>query len=208
MRIDSSFETDGSYCIWLSNFVMKRGLFFPSLQYNSADDPMPRFIEVMKCFAKDDEMFFGHYQNDGLNLTSEEYIQYSKEIPEFFKTYGRYEELVTEIKKKRKANAYVSYLTVCSSPLNFELYRMIPKLFHYYLETTCFCPKIDWETFVQIYHDYMKHGGRAFVMNGFTDFMFSYADSGKFSVSFDPSLHNPDTVHDEIRRLLFDVWEE
>ena len=39
-------------------------------------------------------------------------------------------------------------------------------------------------------------------MNGFTDFLFAYVDSGDFSISFDPNLHDPEVIYKEIKRIL------
>ena len=106
------------------------------------------------------------------------------------------------VQKKRKAKDYTGILTVGSLPANDGTYDVLPNIFHYYLETIFFCPKIDWETFKQSYCDYMKHGARNYVQNGYADFLFAYTDSGDFSISFDPQENDPQALSDEIRRVI------
>jgi len=204
MKIEFRRCEDGVYEIALDNLIVKKGLLFKKVSYNFADDPMPKYMKVIKHFTKGKEMFFGHYRTDGINITSEEWEQYDKEIPEHFKTYGsRYEfPATTVIKKSGKVETYSSLLTVGRLPVNEVTFDLIPKVFHYYLETVCFCPNIDWEAFVQSYSNYMEHGARRYAMTGFTDFLFSYCDSGSFSVSFDPKKNDPQALLEEIKELF------
>lgn len=81
-------------------------------------------------------------------------------------------------------------------------YEMLPKIFHYYLETIYFCPKIDWSTFAESYIDYMKHSTKDFVLNGFTDFLFAYVDSGDFSIEFDKNRYDKDLIYRDIQNIL------
>jgi len=163
---------------------------------------MPRYIKLLKHFVRGEEMFFGFYRTDGINLTNEEWLKYDKEIPEYFQSYGRYELLVETAEKKGKQKTYSGYLAVGSLPMNDKTYELIPWIFHYHLETTLFSPNIDWETFVQSYRDYMKHGASDFIINGFTDFLFTYADSGGFSVEFNPKMFDKNVVYQEIAKIL------
>jgi len=137
-----------------------------------------------------------------MNLTSQEWEKYGQKIPEHFQSKGTYEPLVETIDNKGKLKTYCGYLTAGSLPVNEETYELIPWIFHYYLETTFFCPKIEWETFSQSYNNYMKHGACGYIKNGYADFLFTYADSGDFSVEFNPNLFDENDVNQEIEKIL------
>lgn len=164
-------------------------------------ETMKKCVRIIKHFTKCRELFFGHYRTDGINLKNEQWLKYEKEIPEYFKKNGRYESLNLNIQKKKKIKQFSGYLTVASSLANDELYEILPNVFHYYLETICFCPKIDWITFIESYRHYMKHGANEYVLNGFTDFLFSYTDSGDFSISFNQRM-NKECILQDIQRIL------
>lgn len=185
----------------MSNSFAKKGYFLNKIKYNKDDDSMSIYIKLLKHFVKGKEVFFGFYRTDGINLTNEEWLKYDKEIPEYFQKYGRYEPLVETVEKRGKIKIYSGYLTVGSLPVNEETFEMLPKVFHCYLETILFCPKIDWDTFVQSYRDYMKHGASEYIMDGYADFLFTYADSGVFSISFDTNVYDPKTAHKEINKI-------
>lgn len=159
-------------------------------------------IDITKRYAQGDTFFFGHYRVDGTNLTVEDQLRYAKEIPDYFQTNGRYEPLTETVQKKKKVKHYSGYLTVGSLPVNDETYNMLPKIFNYYLETIYFCPRIDWMTFKDDYQNYMAHGTRDYVLNGFTDFLFVYRDSGDFAVEFSQSLYDKGAVCEEVKRIL------
>lgn len=165
---------------------------------------MQKCIDITKHFVKGDELFFGHYRTDGLNLTDEECIKYEKEINEHFKSNGRFEPIVDKAVKKRGIETYSGYLVASSLPINNETYTLLPKIFHYYLETIYFTPKISWETFAQSYRNYMDHGARGYIANGFTDFLFSYIDSGDFSLTFDSRIYEKDSILNKIMEILED----
>jgi len=189
LSISEERQANGSYTIWLTNIGLR-------------PETMKKCSIIASCFAHGAEFFFGHYRTDGMHLTNEEYIRYEKEIPAYFQKNGRCNPLSVYIQKRRKVKEITGLLTVGSVPVNDETYEILPKVFHYYLETIFFCPKINWETFVQSYRDYMEHGTRDYVLNGYTDFLFAYIDSGDFSISFDPKVYNPKTMLDEIYRIM------
>jgi len=201
MKINIKLCSNGTCIIEMNNSIIKKGLIIKSVRYNKANDPMPCFIEVIQHFTKGREFFFGHYRTDGINLTGEEWEKYGKEIPEYFQANGRYDSLVMTVEKRGKTKE-VGELIVGSAPVNDSIYEMLPKIFHYYLETIFFCPKIDWKTFAQEYRGYMKHGASDFISKGYTDFLFAYVDSGDFSISFNPNVYEVDSVCEEINRIL------
>lgn len=159
---------------------------------------MERCVDIIKRFAKGNTLFFGFYRTDGNNLTNQEWEKCEKEIPEFFQTHGIYKPLVETIGE----NIYSGYLTAGSLPLDDETYKIIPWIFHFYLETTLFCPKINWETFVQTYSNYMKNEIDNYIINDYSDFIFTYSDSGDFSIIFNPNLHDINVVYQEILEIL------
>ena len=98
---------------------------------NSYPDNMKKFIEL---FLSTDELFFGFYRIDGLNLTLKQQEKLKNEIPILFKKYGDIQIL----------NEYLSIARI-----NFNEYNFIPSVFDYYLETIMFNPAIKWEIFKQ-----------------------------------------------------------
>lgn len=202
MRVNTKLLSNGEYTIEMDNSIIRRGLIFQSVKYNKNDDPMPYYIEIVRHFIKDDEMFLGHYRTDGINLTNEERMKYKKQISEYYQNNGKYESLDERIVEKCRAKMQQEYLTAGRLPINDDVYVILPKIFHYYLETILFCPKITWDMFTQSYRDYMKHGAEGYVLNGFTDFLFSYSDSGVFSITFNPSLYDYNMISQDIHGIL------
>ena len=183
-------NSNGSYSICFENTDVNR-------------DFIDKIKEIIKHFAVGNEFFFGHYRTDGFNISNEKFLQYGLEIPEFFKANGKYKKI---IKGKEKKIGFITSppleLIICRAPNNEKTIDMFDKIFHYYLETVLFCPKIDWETFAASYSDYMKHAARDYVLNGYTDFLFAYVDSGDFSISFDPKVYDPKRIREQINQLL------
>ena len=201
MQIETKFCSNGTYIIEL--YSVKRKKIHIHSRNTSKTDFMIKIVEIIKNFANGEEMFFGHYRLDGINLTVDEWNQYSREIPEYFKSFGRYESITeTVVKKNGKIKTYSGHLITSSSPINASTFEIIPKVFHYYLETTCFCPKINWKIFTESYQNYMKDGVKDYIMSDYTNFLFSYSDSGKFSISFNPNINNPDIVYKRIVKII------
>lgn len=176
-------------------------IYFECLGLNN--DNYNKIKDVIKHFVTGREIFFGHYRTDGMNISKENFEKYGLEITEYFKINGRYEKIIKGEEKKFLFFTSPSLeLTVCSAPANNETYEIMDKVFHYYLETTVFCPKIDWKTFVNAYGNYLPNGARDYVAKGYTDFLFAYFDSGDFSVTFDPNVYDPESVKNEIFNLL------
>ena len=176
-------------------------IYFESLGLNN--DDYIKIKDVIRHFVKGEEIFFGHYRTDGMNISKENFEMYGFEIPEYFKSNGRYDKIIKGKEKKFlffKSEPWA--LTVCSAPANNETYEILDKIFHYYLETTVFCPKIDWGIFVNEYSNYMSNGSRDYVAKGYTDFLFAYVDSGDFSITFDPKNHDPQSVKNDIFKIL------
>jgi len=189
IKLSEYLGLDGTCSIWLMNI----GLY---------PEKMQKCSEIIKRLAKGPEMFFGHYRTDGINLTNEEWEQYSQGIPAYFLKNGRHEPLTTEVMTKRKTKIYSGYLTAGSLPMDKITPEMLSKIFHYYLETVCFYPTIDWMTFVESYRNYMGHGTRDYISQGFTDFLFAYVDSGDFSISFDPNQRDKNMISKVVQEVL------
>lgn len=167
------------------------------------NDYYSKIKNIIKHFVTGKEIFFGHYRTDGMNISKENFLKYALEIPKYFKSNGKYEKI---IKGEEKRFLFITFppleLTVCNAPVNDETYKIMDKIFHYYLETTVFCPKIDWETFVNEYSNYMTNGARDYVVKGYTDFLFAYFDSGDFSITFDSKVHDPQSVKNDVFKIL------
>lgn len=180
VTIEEFSYPNGSYTITISN----------------ARSCMKKIHSYMKYFFNGQELFLGHYKKDGFNLSNAEIKKYETEIPEYFKSNGRFYQY--EYKNR------LGELTVCSIRFDSNVFDVLDKVFDYYLETIIFSPQIDWETFKYSFKYYMKHSARDYVLNGYTDFLFSYTDSGDFSVSFNPIKNSPETVRKKINSIFFD----
>lgn len=189
LKLRKNNGVDGAYNILIDNIGLR-------------PETMKKCVIITKHFTKGNEFFFGFFRTDGFNLTNEQFQRYDKEIPDYLSENGRYETLTNTIQEKHKIKVISGYQSVASLPVNDMTYEMLPKFFHYHLETNFFCPKIEWETFVKSYHDYMKHGCSSYIMNDFTDFLFSYVDSGDFSISFNPNLYDKNVIYQEIEKIL------
>lgn len=190
MTINEFKNPNGSYKIVINNIrlhnEMQKQIYF-----------------IIEQFATGPELFFGHYKKDGVYLSNEEMEKYSIEIPEFFNSFGTYHQIEQTCKKNKKIERIYNDLIVCRAPNNIKLYKMLNKIFDYYLETVFFCPKVKWDAFVDSYANYMHNVTDDYVLNGYADFLFAYVDSGDFSISFDPRKHDPVAVRNQINLLLF-----
>ncbi|MCI8611405.1 MAG: hypothetical protein HFE66_05750 [Clostridiales bacterium] len=157
-------------------------------------------LEIIKSFTLGDTFFLGFFRSDGINLTKEERLKYSKEIPEYFRTYGKY----LDIKIPNKRNKTIEgMLQAAMAPVNASTFHIIPKVFHYYLETILFCPKIPWEEFVAYHSKFMDNGALGYVTQGYTDFLFSYGDSGDFRIQFNPAVYDRLTMYNRICQIVY-----
>ena len=175
----------GSYDIVINNIRFDQNLF-------------PKVNNIIKHFAKGKELFLGYYRLDGTNITKSEMLKYNVEIPMYFENHTECHQIIST------SNIRDHNFGVCQISNNKKFYEMIDKIFDYYLETTLFCPRISWETFVSLYEKYLENGVKDYVLNGYTDFVLSYIDSGDFSITFDPEVYNYKYVREQINRILFD----
>lgn len=145
--------------------------------------------KIFKSFLIEEELFFGFYRTDGVNLTSKRQKELKNEISEFFQKYGDIQNLN-------------EYLSVAKIKLKDLIYNFIPPIFDYYLETTLFNPKVNWETFKQYYSNYQNHRLDDMILNHFSEVIFCYSDSGDFSICFNPEVYN----HREVRNMIDEVF--
>ena len=148
--------------------------------------------KIIKRFMVGDELFFGFYRTDGVNITSKQFNDYEKEIKDFFELNG-------EIKKQN------TYLAVAQTTINHNLYKILPRIFDYYLDTVLFNPKISWETFEKYHFEYMEHTNEDYIINNYADFIFSYFDSGDFLVCFNPENYDAANIRNVIDNIISEV---
>lgn len=189
MTIVEMYNLNTSYSIVFNNI----GLYPELLQ---------KLHNIIKVFATGTEFFFGHYKIDGIHLSKEEMLRYSIEIPSYFDLHGEYHIIDKHIKNNTKTVRDNRDLIVCRTSNEDDIYNIIDKLFHYYLETTFFCPKISWETFVNLYKDYINKGTNDYVLKGYADFLFSYVDSGDFCITFDPEVYDHQVIREKIDEIF------
>ena len=155
-----------SYSIVLNNIGLYEDLF-------------KKLCNGIKTITPCPELFFGHYKVDGINLSRKDFQKYRSEIQTFFEINGDYKRILLP-HEQWKRNRLRNELTVCRTKKVDAVYQFLDKLLHYYQHTIFFCPKVDWRTFVQSFESYMEISVLNYVMNGFTDFLFSYSSSQIF----------------------------
>ena len=148
--------------------------------------------KIIKRFMVGDELFFGFYRTDGVNINSKQFKDYEKEIKDFFEING-------EIRKQN------TYLAVAQTSINHNLNKILPRIFDYYLDTVLFNPKISWETFEKYHFEYMEHTNEDYIINNYADFIFSYFDSGDFLVCFNPENYDAANIRNVIDNIISEV---
>lgn len=179
---------NGSCSIWINNAILYPNIF-------------DKISRIIARFTDGEELYFGHYKKDGVNISCSEFKQYGTEIEVFFRTNGRYYPIEEKFLKKGKWHVRQE-LTVCSASNEGIIYDMLEKIFHYYLETVLFSPKIEWNTFVNLYKNYMHISVSDYVVNGYTDFVFLYLDSGDFCITFDSKKYDAQIVKEIILEII------
>ncbi len=158
---------------------------------------------IIKQFATGDELFFEHYRLDGFYLSRNEMKECGERIPAFFKAHGEYQTMnVFNGKQMSEGEG----LTACRCPNDEKIYKMIEKIFHYYLETVMFSPKISWQDFLKVHENYMKHCAKEYILYDYTDYIFSYVDSGTFSIMFNSKKHNSAEVCQTINQMIKGIF--
>ncbi len=168
---------------------------------------MRNCVNIVRKLAKGQELFFGFYRIDGYNMNADEIKYYNDTIPLYLKEKGRYKEVINEINYKHKNKKINVFQWAASLPINNETFNFLPNLFNFYLETNLFCPKISWDKFIEIYKNYLQHGCSDFILNNYTDFLFTYYDSGDFSVSFNPDKYNKDDIIKIVKETVYEYNE-
>ncbi|MBQ4283116.1 MAG: hypothetical protein IJB96_04220 [Lachnospira sp.] len=176
LSIEEYKNTEGSYTIIINNV---------RYQKNFTDV----VGKIVKHFLVDDEVFFGFYRTDGVNLTLHQQMKLEKEIPAFFQKKGEMQELST-------------YLTVARIDSNDEDYSFIPAIFDYYLETIMFNPEVDWEFFKRYYYNYQNYRLDDIIYNHLAEMLVCYFDSGDLSICFNPQKYNSVEVRSKIKEFI------
>lgn len=190
LSIRTTRNSNGSCSIWIDNARL-----YPNIY--------SKIAHIIKELTDGRVLFFGHYKKDGINISDSMFKQYGIDIVSFFTTHGLYNPIEQTYLKKGKVYTRQE-LTVCSAPNDETTYRMFEKIFHYYLETVVFSPQIEWNAFVDSYSNYMNIVTNDYVLNGYTDFIFSYVDSGDFSITFNPSKYDSKVMGNRINKIIFE----
>lgn len=104
--------------------------------------------------------------------------------------------------KRGLEKRYSGYLTVARTQISGEFYDYLKWILQFYLETVFFAPRIPFEKFEEEFKNYMHSPGIDYIAKGYTDFLFSYYDSGDFSVFFSPEKHDIDDVRNIINTAM------
>ena len=163
---------------------------------------MSKIPVIIDSFTPKSELFIGSYKRDGFLLTDAQIEQFSIDIPKYFKKFGEVKQMDL-IDRQSNPNKLVGGLYVFRAPVSEKTYHTLNKVFMYFLETIVFSPKINWNTFVDSYREYTKYGTRNYIQKGYADFMFSFVDSGDFTISFKEETMKAQLVTEKIQELLF-----
>ena len=176
MTIEEYENPLGTHTITIDNARYQKG-FLDSIE------------KVFKFFLVDEELFFGFYRTDGVNLTFKRLKELEKEIPAFFQKYGDIQVLS-------------EYLSVAKINVKDCFYNFIPSIFDYYFETTLFNPKVN-RSFKHYHSDYKITD----LMILFSTILlkFLYFDSGDFTICFNPEMYKPRDVRILIGEVFFEV---
>lgn len=165
VSIKESKNASGVYTIRINNARYQKGFY--------------SFVNrTVEHFLIDEEVFFGFYRTDGVNLTKDQSKVLEKKIPDFFHEGGDIQNL----------NEYLSIARIALDEQGLDL---VPQIFDYYLETIIFRPKTAWETFQQYYSHYLEHRFEDYISDGLAGMLFCCVDSGDFVICFDPEKCNP-----------------
>ncbi|MBR2466699.1 MAG: hypothetical protein IKB38_07225 [Clostridia bacterium] len=163
------------------------------------EDVLNKICEAFGCFFDGEELFLGLYKIDGFYLKNKEKEIYANDIESYFKSRGLFCPLLEYDTSHKHKNEFV----VCKAPNDIITYKMLHKVFKYHLETIVFSPKnIVWNEFVESYKNYNKGVTRSYVLNGYTDFLLSYIDSGDFVVSFDSNNYDAQIILNKVKKII------
>ena len=163
---------------------------------------MNKIPSVIEHFSSGLELFLGSYKRDGLLLTNVQIERFCCDIPKYFKACGEIRQ-IDLFGTQSNPERLIGDLYVFHAPASQETYSMLNKVFLYFLETVVFSPKIDWNTFIRSYQEYTKYGTHNYIQKGYTDFLFSFVDSGDFTISFKEQTMSTQSVVEQIRESLF-----
>ena len=145
--------------------------------------------EIISEFLNDEDVFFGFYRTDCMNLSSEQQRILNKVIPTFFHNNGEIQRLN-------------EYLTVARTKFNKLNKSIIPSVFDYYLETIIFNPKVDWVIFKDCYNRYFEHRFENYILSHYAELLLFYFDSGDISICFDSHIYAKEIIRRKITEIL------
>ena len=146
--------------------------------------------EIIKMYLNDEEVFFGFFRTDGMNLSSEQQRLLNETIPTFFQNNGEIQRLN-------------DYLTVAKTKGNALCNGILTSLFDYYLETMIFHPKVDWEIFKHYHNCYLEHRIENIILSHFTELLLYYFDSGDIAICFDSQIYSKENIRRKIAEILY-----
>ena len=146
--------------------------------------------DIISVYFKDEEVFFGFYRTDGINLSSEQQRILNETIPTFFQNNGEIQRLN-------------DYLTVAKTKGKALYNGIIPSVFDYYLETMIFHPKVDWETFKHFHNRYLEHRIENIILSHFAELLLYYFDSGDIALFFDSQIYSKENIRRKITEILY-----
>lgn len=145
--------------------------------------------KILHYFLNNEELFFGFYRIDGINIPNGQIKHYKRLVKDFFDKHGELKELN-------------EYLSVAKIESDSTLSEILPIVLDYYLDIVLFNSKIEWSKYVIYYSKYMEHTNFDYIMNGFADILFSYSDSSDFSVCFNSEKISRENIKDIIIKIL------
>ncbi len=155
-------------------------------------------INIIKRFINTEEFYFTLYRVDGINLTENEFLEYSNDIKKYFSNNEN-----IEIFKGKKDSFPKNILSACGKLyITTETIGILPKIFDYFLETTIMIPKTTYEKFNQFFIDNSMSRLELFIEKNICDIAFAYVDSGDFIICFNSEVYEEEYVIETIEKIL------
>lgn len=188
INMNEIHKPKGICSIWIDNIRL-------------CEDHFQKISDIIRCFSSGSELYFCLYKKDGMYLSKKQEQLYGKEILSFFRNNGKIYPIF-ENNSAKEYNIYAQELFFCSASNNDATYEIIEKVCPYFLENIIFSPKVDWRTFINMYTEYIQVGADEYLIKNYTDFLFSYVDSGDLSISFNARKYNSKLIRQRINEIM------
>ena len=179
----------------------KNGLYrisFDNARKNSQF--IAKIPEIIDFFSSGEQLYISAYRVDGIYLSQSELRRYECEIASHFEDGGEY--CIIPGFENDSASLMPGDLMAFRSDKKFDTYKILEKMFDYFLETVIIPSNLSWDGFKESLADYMSQPADRYILNGFAEYCFTYVDSGDFAIIFDPRKQDVDYVESELKKII------